>query len=85
MRGWTKSFRVDTFDIMRWTKKDRYFSGSGQNPSRGGHLYQNWTLVTFKNVRFDTKYQAFFCTFIEVQVSYVLDIINKDSSNNDIF
>ena len=39
----------------------------------------------FNNVRFDTKYQAFFCTFIGVQVSYVLDIINKDSSNNDIF
>ena len=38
-----------------------------------------------KNVRFDTSYQAFFCTFIGVQVSYVLDIINKDSSNNDIF
>ena len=30
-------------------------------------------------------YQAFFCTFIGVRVSYVLDIINKDSSNNDIF
>ena len=41
--------------------------------------------VPFRNVRFDTKYQAFFCTFIGVQVSYVLDIINKDSSNNDIF
>ena len=39
----------------------------------------------FKNVRFDTKYQAFFCTFIWVQVSYVLDINNKDLSNNDIF
>ena len=42
-------------------------------------------LAPFENVRFDTMYQAFFCTFIGVQVSYVLDIINKDSSNNDIF
>ena len=38
-----------------------------------------------KNVSFDTMYQAFFCTFIWVRVSYILDIINKDSSNNDIF
>ena len=30
-------------------------------------------------------YQAFFCTFIGVQVSYVLGINNKDLSNNDIF
>ena len=30
-------------------------------------------------------YQAFFCTFIGVRVSYVLYIFNKDSSNNDIF
>ena len=30
-------------------------------------------------------YQAFFCTFIGVRVSCLLDIINKDSSNNDIF
>jgi len=29
--------------------------------------------------------KPFFCTFIGVQVSYVLNIINKDSSNNDIF
>jgi hypothetical protein len=29
--------------------------------------------------------KPFFCTFIGVRVSYVLDIINKDSSNNDIF
>ena len=40
---------------------------------------------TFENVRFDTMYQAFFCAFIWVRFSYVLDIINKDSSNNDIF
>ena len=39
----------------------------------------------FENVRLDTMYQAFFCTFIGVRVSYILDIINKDSSNNDIF
>ena len=39
----------------------------------------------FENVRFDTMYQAFFCTFIGIRVFYVLDIINKDSSNNDIF
>ena len=30
-------------------------------------------------------YQAFFCTFIGVRVSYVLGINNKDLSNNDIF
>ena len=30
-------------------------------------------------------YQAFFCTFIWVRVSYVLGINNKDLSNNDIF
>ena len=41
--------------------------------------------LSFKNIRFDTMYQAFFCTFIGVRVSYVLDIINKDLSNNDIF
>ena len=39
----------------------------------------------FENVRFDTSYQAFFCAFIGVRVPHVLDIINKDSSNNDIF
>ena len=42
-------------------------------------------LAPLENNRFDTMYQAFFCTFIWVRVSYVLDIINKDSSNNDIF
>ena len=41
--------------------------------------------MPFENVRFDTMYQAFFCTFIGVRVSYILDIINKDSSNIDIF
>ena len=40
---------------------------------------------TFEIVRFDTMYQAYFGTFIGVRFSYVLDIINKDSSNNDIF
>ena len=39
----------------------------------------------FENVRFDTRYQAFFFAFIGVRVSYVLDITNKDSSNNDVF
>ena len=41
--------------------------------------------VPFENVRFDTKYQAFFCTFIGVRVSYVLVVINKYSSNNDVY
>ena len=37
------------------------------------------TLGLIQNIK------PFFCTFIGVRVSYVLDIINKDSSNNDIF
>ena len=40
---------------------------------------------TFRNYRFDTSYQAFFYALIGARVSHVLDIINKDSSNNDIF
>ena len=59
------------------------------HPSGGFFIFlsgvQVLLMAPFKNVRFDTKYQAFFCAFIGVRVSYVLDIINKDSSNNDIF
>ena len=48
-----------------------------------------WVRVSFlapvRNYRFDTMYQAFFYTFIWVRFSYVLDINNKDLSNNDIF
>ena len=50
-----------------------------------GHLYQFSSSYSFKKIRFDTRYQAFFCTLIWVRVSYVLDVINKYSSNNDVF
>ena len=61
-------------------KKEKYWNNIKLDADRD----KNEPGPPFRNVRFDTMYQAFFYTFIGVRVSYVLDIINKDSSNNDV-